>query len=198
MVMPTAFRIASARPRWPGSTFAFAWSAVAPQPTRAGVFGMVRTIAMPPPAQRSMSASRTPAAIDTRSGRCSPSTGASACTTVFMICGLTASTTVAQCDATTPLSPPALTPKRRARASSFGVSGSDTQIVPGAVPVATSPPMRLVAMLPPPMNPMLESLTPATVRLDPAGHCTQREDALGHRGGAGGPHRNGALESSTE
>ena len=78
-----------------------------------------------------------------------------------MICGLTASTTVAQRDATIPLSPPALTPNRCVRSSSLGVSGSDTQIVPGGVPFATSPPMRLVAMLPPPMNPMFASLIPA-------------------------------------
>ena len=60
------------------------------------------------------------------------------------------------------MSAAAFTPNRRTRSSSFGVSGSETRIEPGGVPFATSPPMRLVAMLPPPMNPMFESLIPAT------------------------------------
>ena len=128
------------------------------------MFGIVRTMAMSPPAQRFMSASRTPAAIDTRSGPCAPSTGASASTTGRMICGLTASTTVAQCDTTAPLSLSVWTPNRSLRSSSFGVSGSETRIVRGGVPFATSPPMRLAAMLPPPMNPMFESLIRATLR----------------------------------
>ena len=167
MVIPTARRIAPARSRWLESTFSFAKSAVAPQPTSAGVLGIVLTIAMSPPAQPLMCASRTPAAIDTRSGRCVRSTGARSCTTVCMICGLTASTSVAHRDATSSLSLPALIPNCRATSSSFDVSGSNTQIVPGGVPLATNPPMRLAPMLPPPMNPMFESLIPATFRPEP-------------------------------
>ena len=109
-----------------------------------------------------MCASRTPAAIDTSSGRCVRSTGARSCTTVCMIWGLTASTTVAHRDATSSLSLPALIPNRPVRSSSFAVSGSNAQMVPGGVPVATSPPMRLAPMLPPPTNPMFASLIPAT------------------------------------
>ena len=77
MVMPTACRMASARSLWPASTFA-RWRRARSRRSRPapGLFGMVRTIAMSPPAQRLMSASRTPAAMDTMSGACSASAGA--------------------------------------------------------------------------------------------------------------------------
>ena len=69
-------------------------------------------------------------------------------------CGLTASTTTLARLAACALSELVRTPKRFPMSSVFALTLSVAQIVAGAAPFATSPPIRLDAMLPLPMNAM--------------------------------------------
>ena len=127
--------------------------AVAPSPTSAGVFGIVRT-------RRAWSApssdpSVTPAAIETTSFA-RPAAGAIAASTAGISCGLTARTITAQRRARSALSAAARTRYPLTRRARRAASGSLIQRSAGRTTFPpTSPRIRASPMFPAPINPII-------------------------------------------
>lgn len=153
-VLPTVASTDSARIRWPAPQRPLAYRPVAPSPSRAGVLGIARTTARPPPSQPSIWSLRRPAAIDTNSGAGSAMAGASRVQTPAITCGLTASSTSSAPARAATASSPATTPKSRASARRASGSGSATRMRSPGWPRPRRPAIRLRAMLPPPMKAM--------------------------------------------
>ena len=145
---------ASARLRPAASTFALAYIPVTPAPSMEGVLGIARTTAASPPSQRSIWAEVMPAATDTATGRSALAAACRSSQTPRITCGLTANIhTPAPCTASAAVWNVA-TPKSCCSPRRVDSLGAATRIVPGSVPLAIRPPIRLRAMLPPPMNAM--------------------------------------------
>jgi len=118
---------------------------------------MARTTAAWPPSQRVSWAVVIPAAIDTTSGLSCEAAKASPWHTARITCGLTANShSPAPCTASVAASN-TCTPNWPASAWRSSATGSATRIVAGSVPRAISPPIRLRAMLPPPMKAIVDS-----------------------------------------
>src|SRR5690606_33189925 len=134
------------------STRSLAYRPVTPAPSMEGVLGIARTTATSPPSQRSICPEVMPAATDTASGRAACAASASSRHTPGMTWGLTANIhTGAPCTASIADANVA-TPKSRSSASRVDWLGATTRMSPGAVPRPMRPPIRLRAMLPPPMK----------------------------------------------
>ena len=108
-VMPTAARIASACSRCCADTLALANSALAPQPSRAGVLGMQRTMAACGPSRACMLVMVTPAAIEITSARLARTARAMLLVASAITCGLTAMITTSALAAAVALSAQTLT-----------------------------------------------------------------------------------------
>src|SRR5579863_2389320 len=155
--VPTASRSAWAVARCALLTRGLAQSAAAPAPSSAGVLGMARTIASPPPSQCSRSGAAMPAAMERTSGLRAWTAAATLSAAGFITCGFTANTTTsASCTAAAP-SALIRTGIRLAMSARCSALGSETLMRPGLQPLATRPPTRLRAMLPPPMKAMRRS-----------------------------------------
>ena len=153
--MPAAPSRRSASERWSWSTLRLAHRPLAPAPTSAGVLGMQRTMACCPPSRRSIWAMRMPAAMEMTSGFHARNGVASAAQTSCITCGFTASTTQSAPAAASALSVKTRTSNSRANASRVSARGSATRIDAGGTPRARCAPIRLRAMLPPPMKAMV-------------------------------------------
>ncbi len=117
---PAARMTASARARSVALTDGGANKPVAPAPTSAGRFGIVRTTGRLPPAQLSSAATSSPAHTEMSSGCIFCSTGASGARTLPASWGLTASTTIVASATAAALSAVAEMPKSRPSAARAG------------------------------------------------------------------------------
>jgi hypothetical protein len=126
---------------------------------------MQRTIAgaaMPassPSSQRASWLVVMPAAIEITSGRLAADCDASASQTARITCGFGASSQIAAPSTAMALSSNTATPKSRASASRSSGTGSATRIADAGVPREIRPPIRLRAMLPPPMKAIVLGVT---------------------------------------
>ena len=147
---PTARSTCSAAARCAVLTALAANMPVIPIPISAGVFGMVRTMAGWPPSHRDRSATRVPAAIESTS--CCFSCGATAAAASRMFCGLTAITINSLAATPAPGAAVQATPKSCVSFARAASNGSTTEIFAALAPWRSRPPIRAVAMLPPPMK----------------------------------------------
>jgi len=113
---------------------------------------MRRTIGSGTPIHCSIWSRRMPAAIETISGRASPSVAWSPAQTSRMTCGFTASRTVVAFARASNVFACVATRKSRASAERGPSSGSATAIERASTPARINAPIRLRAMLPPPMK----------------------------------------------
>src|SRR6266545_4745370 len=151
-VVPTASNSATAWPRSASVACGPRASAVAPAPTRAGVFGIVRTIRAVGPSLRAMAEIGTPAAIDTTSFRASIA-GAISSRSASMTCGFTERMRMSACFTAARLLAVTATPCRVCSSSRRSARGSaHTSSSGAAVPAASSPFTRASAMFPEPRN----------------------------------------------
>jgi hypothetical protein len=127
---------------------------LAPAPINDGVFGMQRTTATSPPSQSSICSTRIPAAIEMINGRRASAGSRRDSQTAFITCGFTARTHIVASRTASVLADDAATPNCRASACARLLSGSPTVNDAGSAPARISPPIRLRAMLPPPMKAM--------------------------------------------
>ncbi len=98
-VRPAVASTVSAWARCAALTVAVANRPVTPAPSRAGVLGIARTTAWPPPSQRSSWLLVMPAAMETTSGCLPWAMAVSEAQTSRSTCGLTASTHTVPCAA---------------------------------------------------------------------------------------------------
>ena len=151
-VAPALASSCSARWRPAASTCGAAYRPVTPAPSRAGVLGMQRTTGSSPPSHCWIRATGMPAAMDTTSGRAACAGPASGSQAARMACGLTASShSPAPATAGGPSSKPC-TPKSATSAWRNSATGSATRMREVSKPRRDRPPIRLRAMLPPPMK----------------------------------------------
>ena len=123
---------------------------------KAGVFGMARTTFWIP-SQRARSSARIPAAIET--SNCPLSNGASCCDTSRNCCGFTASTMISLPVTAAASSAVACTPNSCCSLARLSALISTTRSCAAEKSRLSNPPMRAVAILPPPMNVMIINLT---------------------------------------
>src|SRR5690606_33866422 len=152
-LMPTALRMLSASFLCSALTRGTANRPLTPGPRSAGVLGMQRISGVSAPSQAARLSQVMPAAMEITSWPERRGAG-SAAHTACMTCGLTDSTSTSQSRASSALSVVVWMPNWRCSRSSCSALVSLASIWPALKLFCSMPPMRLVAMLPAPMNPI--------------------------------------------
>jgi hypothetical protein len=168
--MPTLSKRASAAVRSAAVAASFPHTAVAPAPTRAGVFGIARMIRAPAGSAVAIRAIGVPAAMEIHSGRASSDAVASAASparTPATTFGFTASTTISQLRTISALFAHGVTPRRSAKFAQRAGSTSATRTEDAETPAATSPPARASAIAPAPTNPIVFPFRDASRDISP-------------------------------